>query len=842
MDIQNPSARNEIEAAFREETRERIARAIRTSSLYTLVMYPIFIPLDFLVYPQKALEFLAIRLTVVALSIALHFIMRIPGTTRFARYFGMFGYLYTTLSIVLMVQLVNGYSSPYYAGINLVLIAFLFMVPMNVWETGGVCVIVYLAYIVPILLRGGIVDWSVFGANNFFLISTMVLVVVSSRLATIIRRREFVARFELAHANDELKRLDAVKSQFFAGVSHEIRTPLTSIMAPIDSLFRGEVGALTRGQESLIRQVRRNALRLLDLINQMLDFAKFDAKKMSLHLRPVDITQVVHDQVTLFREVCRRKGLTLEHVTRENVPVVFLDYEKVQRIVSNLIRNAVKFTETGGIVIEISHEGCGGVPADEWIAIRVRDTGIGIAASDVQKVFARFQQIDASTRRSYGGTGLGLSIVQESVELQHGRVSLDSIEGEGSVFSVFLPTNLDEIEPDADIDRRQEERRQQEGGYEGPDRRFGPRREEDYEKISVRDIAFVEAESVSDSEVVPVDIPQQRPSTGIRVLYVEDNWDLRNYIGSMLRSFGHAVTMATDGVAGWSLIQEMLPDIVVSDVMMPGIDGFELVRLVKTTKSTQKIPILLITAKSDVDARIEGLEIGADDYLSKPVDIRDLDARINNIVANRRFRDAVTRAEELELRIEQLALGFSRSLELRDGYTAGHSADVLSYGTLIADELGVPVTRTLRDALLLHDIGKLGVPDSILRKPSPLSAEEWLIMKRHPQMGAELLKQFESLADISVIVSAHHERYDGSGYPRGLSGKEIPLEARIISVADAWHAMREDRVYRPALPVETAVRELQKNRGKQFDPEIVDRFLEGLVRRGDISRSVVQKW
>jgi len=187
----NPSARDEVEALFRQETRERIARNVRSSSLYTLVMYPIFIPLDFLVYPHAAMTFLAIRLGVVALSIAIHFIMRLPGTIRYARYFGIFGYLYTTLSIVLMVQLVDGYSSPYYAGINLVLIVFLFIVPMNVWETGIVCAIVYAAYIVPIALRGGIVDWAVFGANNFFLISTMLLVVMSSHLATVMRRKEF---------------------------------------------------------------------------------------------------------------------------------------------------------------------------------------------------------------------------------------------------------------------------------------------------------------------------------------------------------------------------------------------------------------------------------------------------------------------------------------------------------------------------------------------------------------------------------------------------------------------------------------------------------------------------
>ncbi|HUX12040.1 MAG TPA: HD domain-containing phosphohydrolase [Spirochaetia bacterium] len=861
MRTHNLSRNMELEAAFREETRQRVAHDTRWGVLNTLFMYPIFIPLDFLVYPSAAPTFVWIRFSVVALSIAVHFIMQLPFPKQHARYFGIFAYLYCTLSIVIMVHLVNGYASPYYAGINLVLIAFLFILPMNVWETAIVCAIVYAAYIVPITIRGGIDNQAVFVANNFFLVSTMVLVVTSSYLAMTMRRKEFTSRFELAHANEELKVLDVVKSQFFASISHEVRTPLTSIMAPIDSLHREDVGPLSSAQRSLIGQVRRNSLRLLDLINQMLDFAKFDAKKMKLHLKQVDMVRVVRDQVTLFQEVCRRKGLGLTYDVPTKVPVVYLDFEKVERIVANLIRNAVKFTENGSISIEVTQteqrtiapgadtkpESAGSSATDEsdappvtgWIVVRVRDTGIGIAERDVKKVFQRFHQIDRSTTRRYEGTGLGLTIVQESVDLQHGQVWVESTEGVGSTFTVQLPMNLDEIETEADIDRRQDDRRQEAAEFDGLDRRHGPRRNEDYERISVGDIAFIESESVSDDDVVPQIIPPTKPSTGIRVLYVEDNTDLRNYVGRMLRSFGHTVATAIDGTSGWSQTQELLPDIVVSDVMMPGLDGFELVRLVKTTKATQKIPIVLITAKSETDSRIEGLEIGADDYLAKPIDIRDLDARINNIVAARNFRDALTRAEELEVRVEQLAQSLSRSLELRDGYTAGHSDDVRMYGTIIAEELGIPLSRRLRESLLLHDIGKLGIPDALLRKPGPLTPDEWEIMRRHPQMGADLLRQFDSLEEIGNIVFAHHEHYDGSGYPRGIAGEEIPIEARIISIADAWHAMCEDRTYRRAIPIKDAISELRKNRGRQFDPEIVERFLAGLVRRGLLPESLV---
>ncbi len=827
----------ELEAAFKEETRERIARETRRGVLATFFMYPVFIPLDYLVYPDLAPTFMWIRLTVVALSIGVHFLMRLPFPEKHARLFGIFSYLYCTLAIVLMVHLVDGYASPYYAGINLVLICLLFILPMNVKETAFVMAVVYAAYIVPILLKGGIVDTPAFAGNNFFLISTMLLAILSSYMATSMRRKEFTSRYELARANEELKKLDVVKSQFFASISHEIRTPLTSIMAPTDSLRRGDVGLLSTSQQSLIDQVHRNALRLLDLINQMLDFAKFDAGKMTIRLKRVDVIRLIRNQVTLFREVCIRKGLTLEYEVSQEIPIVFLDQEKLDRIVSNLIRNAIKFTEEGGITIKISAEE---TPAPGWITIQVLDTGIGIAADNLEKIFNHFQQVDGSTTRRYEGTGLGLAIVRESVELQHGRTSVNSEVDKGSRFTVQLPMNLDELEPEAEIDRRAVDRRREEQSFDGKERRKAPRRDEDG-KITISDLAMLETELVPDEDVVIEEFPQSRPSTGIRVLYVEDNSDLRLYISRMLGSFGHSVSLAVNGLDGWQKTQEILPDIIVSDVMMPGMNGLNLAQLVKATGTTQKIPIILITAKSEIDSRIEGLEIGADDYLGKPINIRELDARIRNIVSERRFRDALSKAEETEERINQLAIGFSRSLELRDGYTGGHSEDVLNFGTIIIKELGIPMDQTLRLSLLMHDIGKIGIPDSILRKPAPLTSQEWKIMRKHPEMGAELLSQFDSLSDMGLIILSHHERYDGTGYPQGLSGEDIPLAARIIAIADAWHAMREDRTYRKAIPLEDAVNELISNRGRQFDPVIVDRFLCGLVREGIVPEKMISK-
>ena len=181
--------------------------------------------------------------------------------------------------------------------------------------------------------------------------------------------------------------------------------------------------------------------------------------------------------------------------------------------------------------------------------------------------------------------------------------------------------------------------------------------------------------------------------------------------------------------------------------------------------------------------------------------------------------------------MEELSMSFAQSLEIRDFNTAGHSRNVLDLGTIIAGGIGIPIDRTLKDSLLLHDIGKLGIPDRILLKESPLNEEEWKIMKTHPQLGASLLGHFDSYKKVSANILAHQEHVDGSGYPRGLKGEEIPLFARIIAIADAYHAMTSNRPYRKAMQPTEAVYELKRNYGTQFDGTLVDAFINGLEQR-----------
>ena len=434
--------RHDLIAGFRAETIEKAIRDANRTTVVASVFFVVFAALDYILYPGYFNELFLIRLAVILLNMGVRALLQTSFGTRSVLEIAMAEYLICGISIALMVHLVGGYTSPYYAGINLVLLGFIVILPLDLIRTAIVCTIIYASYILPIVFLQNIDDYGILLNNNFFLLVTTALVLISAHLSRQIRFQEFAARFDLAEANEELKKLDLLKSQFFANISHEVRTPLTSIISPIQSLYQGEVGALSEHQRQLVEQMYRNSLRLLDMINQMLDFAKFDAKKMELRLSEVDLGELVRQSATMFSEVASRNGLELTCEIGDNIPTVLLDRDKVERILFNLIRNAIKFTEEGGITVSVKYE-------EGYLVLSVADTGIGIPPEKLPLVFERFQQVDGSSTRRYAGTGLGLTIVKEAVELQKGLIEVESEQNEGTCFTVTFPTDLEDLTPDA---------------------------------------------------------------------------------------------------------------------------------------------------------------------------------------------------------------------------------------------------------------------------------------------------------------------------------------------------------------------------------------------------------
>ena len=317
------------------------------------------------------------------------------------------------------------------------------------------------------------------------------------------------------------------------------------------------------------------------------------------------------------------------------------------------------------------------------------------------------------------------------------------------------------------------------------------------------------------------------------VLIVDDEYAGRQTLQSVLEGEGYHLEMAENGWQAIEKAKALLPDVILLDVMMPGMTGFEVCQRIRNDPQVAEIPIIILTALDDRESLLNSLKAGADDFISKPFDRYELRARLIGITRLNRYHKLVQERAKLQQAHSQLLEaygatieGWSRAMDLRDRETEGHSQRVTEVTLRLAKAHGMETQELvhIRRGALLHDMGKLGIPDSILHKPDKLTDEEWALMRQHPQLGYNMLHPIEYLRPALDIPYCHHEKWDGSGYPRGLKGDEIPLAARLFAVVDVWDALTSDRPYRGAWTDENALAYIKEQSGKHFDPEIVDLF------------------
>lgn len=323
-------------------------------------------------------------------------------------------------------------------------------------------------------------------------------------------------------------------------------------------------------------------------------------------------------------------------------------------------------------------------------------------------------------------------------------------------------------------------------------------------------------------------------NTMSKILIVDDDVVIRETLQGLLSLEDVQLLFAENGSDGLRMAVEHQPDIILLDVMMPIMDGFETCRNIRSISMLAEIPILMVTALDDRESKLTGIKAGADDFLSKPFDSMELLARIQTILRLNRYRHIVEQRDELEKAHRDLIISYDKTIEgwvnaldLRDKETEGHSIRVTQMAVRFAYKLGIPESEieSLRRGAILHDIGKLGVPDAILFKPAPLTAEEWAVMRKHTANAYEWLSGIEFLKPALEIPYCHHEKWDGSGYPRGLKGEEIPMAARMFAIIDVWDALLSDRPYRPAMDESTVIEYIRKNSGSHFDPSLVEVFI-----------------
>jgi putative two-component system response regulator len=305
-----------------------------------------------------------------------------------------------------------------------------------------------------------------------------------------------------------------------------------------------------------------------------------------------------------------------------------------------------------------------------------------------------------------------------------------------------------------------------------------------------------------------------------RLLVVDDVAQNRTLLERMLSAEGYSVTAAADGAVALRIVEADPPDLIISDIDMPNVDGLELCRRVKENPLTRLVPFILITGLADRTNRIAGIEAGADDFLGKPFDGQELKARVRSLLRLKRYTDELDSAESVIL---SLAL----TVEARDPYTRGHCQRLAAYAALIGERIGASDEQlsALYRGGYLHDVGKIGIPDAVLFKPTGLTADEYEVLKRHTVIGDRLCGDLRALALVRPIVRHHHERLDGSGYPDGLQGAAVPLLAQIIAIVDEYDAITTSRPYRQALAPERAFQELFKDvKNGRLNGDLVEIF------------------
>ncbi len=449
--------------------------------------------------------------------------------------------------------------------------------------------------------------WGTWWAYSLYAFIFLTVFAGSSRFY--LNRKVLKNQLKLEHEHAlKLAEVDRIKSNFFTNVSHEFRTPLTLIMGPSDNIIKSNSSKEIKKEAETIK---RNAGRLLRLINQLLDLSKLDEKKLKLHAAEANLVSFIKGIVMSFEAFAERKDLTLGIQSSKNNISLFFDRDKMEHIITNLLSNAIKFTPKGGsIIVKIIEKD------EDTILIKISDTGIGIPESELPKLFDRFYQVDSSQTREYEGSGLGLALTKELVELHHGTINVESKVGNPKTggtgwteLTIELPRGEYHLTEDEIL-----------------------KKPETIENHDISEPEVIEIPAAVQEEVKEADESKNDKTI---ILIVEDNKDVREYMKEILNK-DYCVEEAINGEQGVRKAEKIIPDLILSDIMMPRMDGNQLTRILKNEEKTSHIPIILLTAKCEQESRLEGLETGADDYLTKPFDTDELKIRIKNLIENRR--------------------------------------------------------------------------------------------------------------------------------------------------------------------------------------------------------------
>jgi len=442
--------------------------------------------------------------------------------------------------------------------------------------------------------------------------------------AGIARARAYQEERKRAEA---LAELDRAKTAFFSNVSHEFRTPLTLMLGPVEQALASATNpAVVRAE---LEVAHRNAVRLLKLVNSLLDFSRIEAGRVQASYEPSDLASLTRDLASMFRSAVERAGLKYRVDPEALEEPVYLDREMWEKVVFNLLSNALKFTLKGTIAVRVRREGAHAL-------MEVIDTGVGIAPSELPRIFERFYRVDNPEARTHEGSGIGLALVQELVKLHGGTIEVASVLQQGTTFRVRLPLGTAHLQADRIRARR---------SLLSTAVHAQAYIEEALRWLPERDATEAPASAQASDEAAPAELdPRLKATAGARILLADDNADMRQYVAHLLRPH-YEVSAVADGEAALHAARKLPPDLVLSDVMMPRLDGFGLLKALRADPLTASIPVIFLSARAGEEATVEGFDAGVDDYLVKPFSARELVARVGGALALARLRQQA--AEQL---------------------------------------------------------------------------------------------------------------------------------------------------------------------------------------------------
>ncbi len=599
-------------------------RLLVRSAVIFGIIYVLWGLYDVFLVPHKWREFMVLRVVAAASNALVVGLVMLPRLRRFTKHAFWMWFFVWGITVCPMLPQVGDAFLAYVLGL---IIVFWGVGVIPYWS-GFTALSVLAAIFVPAIYAISIspADLADLFSGSFVLATAMVLATVSAQFRYQLTRSEFISRkqleleqretqrlreadklraTELAEALERAREVDQLKSEFFANISHELRTPLTLIISPVTEMLRKSGST---AESDALRVVHRNAARLLRMIDDLLDLAKLEAGGLRLKLRDLDVADLAERVAGNARPAAEARGIELLFSSEGTAPPMFGDAHRIEIILTNLIGNAMKFTPKGGRINVRVHYNAAGA------SVEVEDTGPGIPKDQQERIFDRFHQTDGSERRKAGGVGIGLSLARQLAQLHGGSVTVDSRVGEGSTFTLFLKSGKDHFHQDV-VDRR-----------EGQVDIHPSRRSED--RLTIQDSLKMENATAKLRE-------SERPSERLlldrgrlpRILLAEDKDDLRGFIAGVLKE-SYIVDAAADGAEALALLEQNRPDLVLTDVMMPGTSGLDLCRAIKGNPSLRHIPVILLTARGEDEAALEGYEAGADDFVSKPFHTKVLQARI----------------------------------------------------------------------------------------------------------------------------------------------------------------------------------------------------------------------